>query len=418
MSEPKYDSTIRAYIATVKKVYGTTTPIPTKDKEPDTLSLFNGDKGGSKKIEYYGCIEYAIQSTDKSDIAHPFDKNNFTFPIVDETVLIIKTQRQTFWLPYSRVLYPNYRRELSTFESTKFVDQTTGNKRSPSKETQSHTQTKKYEVKHKIKFLKPYDGDTFITGRVGNTIRFSEKFLVPQGGKPSPTIIMRTLQDPANDSKPTGELVEENFNKDGSSIYISSQDAKIPFIEINPYKDSIKNKTGYFKNKSGQNDLSNSWLNEKDLKGNNIFMQTDRILLAARSKEFLMFGARNMASFTGGKYSVDATNDVHIRAGKDAIYSCGPGKTVFINSDGGKVFVGKYRDGAVASAKRARAEIQHMVNGADLFEILSDMLREIMLITHPSPCGPTGVPNNVSQFANIVRKLPNLYSMNNFLSSK
>ena len=88
---------------------------------------------------------------------------------------------------------------------------------------------KKYEIKEKVKFLKPREGDTLITGRVGNTIRFSELFLTEDDKTSSPSIFIRNKQNPKLDEKLIGELVEEDINEDGTSIYLTSGKVKVPF---------------------------------------------------------------------------------------------------------------------------------------------------------------------------------------------
>ena len=45
----------------------------------------------------------------------------------------------------------------------------------------------------------------------------------------SPSIFIRNVQNPELDKKPIGELVEEDFMKDGSSFYMTSKKVKIKF---------------------------------------------------------------------------------------------------------------------------------------------------------------------------------------------
>ncbi len=170
------------------------------------------------------------------EYSFPFDKNNFTLPLVGETILILQVGTDFFYLPYSNTLYPNYRQDYKTTE--KFSDyniqkEDTSDKNQKYKTTQqtgtSTTQNSsevssvpEYSINEKIKFLKPRQGDTILSGRVGNTIRFSEFFLTEDGKTSTPGIYLRNKQNPELDSKVIGTLVDEDINKDGTSIYITS----------------------------------------------------------------------------------------------------------------------------------------------------------------------------------------------------
>ena len=99
---------IKSFLATVDKVYPTGTPFESINRNDtgslDNVSIYNGN---NKFAEYdsrkYGAITYNFEDTIAiDDIAHPFDKNNFTFPIKGETVVILKMYGLTFWLPYSK----------------------------------------------------------------------------------------------------------------------------------------------------------------------------------------------------------------------------------------------------------------------------------------------------------------------------
>ena len=184
-----------------------------------------------------------------------------------------------FWLPYSITPYSNYRRDYVTYTDLNPTDNSkpestneggkslreTKDSGGQTNSTNKKNSTDDYKVNEKIKFLKPKQGDTIISGRVGNTIRFSEFFLTEDGKTSSSGIFIRNKQNPELDSKKIGELVEEDINKDGTSIYITSNKIKVPF------KEEVK------KEKKGFKDYPNS----KDLSGDQLFINSDRIILSA-----------------------------------------------------------------------------------------------------------------------------------------
>jgi hypothetical protein len=76
------------------------------------------------------------------------------------------------------------------------------------------------------------------------------------------------------DDKKIGELIEEDINKDGTSIYIVSNKVKVPF------KEEIKKEKKAFK----------GYPSSSDFKGDQLFVNSDRIVLSAKAKEFIIFG--------------------------------------------------------------------------------------------------------------------------------
>ena len=101
---------MESFLATVNAVYPTNTDFIKKEGK-DTISIYSKDpKFTDEDARMYGAITYLTQTGVKKDYAFPFDKNNFTFPIKGETVVIFKIANQTFWMPYTNTPYSNYRR--------------------------------------------------------------------------------------------------------------------------------------------------------------------------------------------------------------------------------------------------------------------------------------------------------------------
>jgi hypothetical protein len=398
---------IKSFLAIVNNVYPTNTNFLKVDNK-DYVSIYNDNKDFTEEdSRLYGAITYEYEdSFEIDDYAFPFDKNNFTFPIKGETVVILKMFNQTFWLPYTNTTYSNYRRDEITYKATRPVD-TEGNSTSAqSYRNQSktggktNTQNKKsdigYKINEKIKFLKPKDGDTFISGRVGNTIRFSEFFLTEDGKTSSPSIFIRNRQNPELDSKLIGTLIEEDINKDGTSVYITSNKVKIPF------KETIQKTKIGFKN----------FPNSKDLNGDQFFINSDRVVLSAKAFEFIIFGKGNTGVITDGNYSIDAEKEIYIHSNKNiTIHSAGSNKT-FINSENGKIYLGKD-----SGEGGAGAPVQKMVLGGELVEILKELIDAINTQQYLTPAGNSKIgPENAAQFNSIKGKLNSLLSANNFLS--
>jgi hypothetical protein len=414
---------MESFLARVVKVY------PTNEKPFDRVTggikVYNDNSTFTKEDSgrLYGAISYVYQNAIvEEDYAFPFDKNNFTFPIMGETVTIIKIENETFYLPYSNPPYPNYREKSSiSTTSERTSNKVIGDNKTAadvrntvetggSSATNTNTKEKEnrggYIVNEKIKFLQPRNGDTIISGRAGNTIRFSEFFLTedetidsngnPKGGTSSPSIFIRNKQNQTEDSEPIGTLIEESIDKDGTSVYITSGKVKIPFRE------TIKKQKVAFK----------GYPNSKDLKGNQFFVNSDRVVLSAKAYEFIIFGKGNTGVITDGRFTVDSIGDTHIHSNNNIVLQTN--RNIVFGTEGtGNIWLG----GVKPTKSQAGEDFQKMVMGGELVKILEDLIDEIIKQKYATSCGPTGPgPENIPAFKSIKGRLKTILSARNYLS--
>lgn len=397
---------MKAFLATVDKVYPTNTVFPPKEPK-DYISIYSkSPKFSDTDARKYGAIRYITQTGVETDFAFPFDKNNFTFPIKGETVVIFKIENQTFWMPYTDTPYSNYRRDYKTFKATQPTDVTEIGKNTTAKnykETsaiggntilpEKPNTDKKYIVKENIKFLNPKEGDTILSGRVGNTIRLSEFFL-SSDGKSYPGIYIRNKQNAELDSNPIGQMIDEDINKDGTSVYFVSGKTKVPFKET-----ISKTKIGFKEYPS-------------DFSGEQLFINSDRIILSAKANEFIIYGKGNTGVITDGNYSIDAGKDVYVNSDKNITIHSNGANQIFLNSENGKIYLGKNQ-----GEGDFKADVQNMVLGGVLVQIMSELIDLITESVYASSFGPTFPgPENISSFFALKDKLKTLLSSTNFLS--
>ena len=399
---------VESFLARVVTIYPINAPFD--KREVGNTPVYNTNKEfANEDIRLYGAITYTYEDEIIiEDYAQPIDKNNFTLPIVGETVIILKIEGETYYLPFSSTPYPNYRETIRLKLAGKPVDNSleeTGAKDfnqkiatgGPDKTPPSTKETSGgYKINEKIKFLQPKNGDTILSGRVGNTIRFSEFFLTEDGKTSSPGIYIRNKQNQELDSKPIGTLVDEDINKDGTSVYITSGKIKIPF------KETIKKQKVAFK------DFPSS----DKLKGDQLFVNSDRIVLSSKASEFIIFGKGNTGVITDGNYSVDAEKDIYLHTNsKVTIHSAGSNQ-IFLNSENGKIYLGKNQgEGQVG------APVQQMVLGGELINLFQELIIAIGSQNYLTPSGPSKVgPENFSDFTRISNRLKDILSSTNFLS--
>jgi len=409
-------NTFEAFLATVTNVYTDEQSMSNfkLDINADTIKVYNGNKNFTDiDTRFLGVIEYNYESTFKvPGYAYPFDKNNLTFPIVGETVLILAIENNHYWLPYSNTIYPNYRENYTVSELTKERNsKATPTKSKDYKEAktsgipntpkiQQKSSESEYDVKETVHFLRPKKGDTIISGRVGQTIRISEFFLTEDGKSSSPSIFISNKKNEQNQNKKIGELIEEDINQDGSSVYIVSNKVKVPFKEV------VKKEKIAFK------DFPTS----DKLKGNQIYINSDRVVISSKANEVIIFGAKNTGIITDGRFSVDAKNGAYLHSeGDDITLHTINGKNIFINSDSsGKIYLGKNKGEGGAGA-----DVQKMVLGGELVDVLTQLIEAIVQQVYLTPSGPTATgPTNAPTFNSIKNKLKTILSARNFLSKQ
>ena len=398
---------MESFVATVKKVY---TEFDKPINENDFVSTNNADYIGKNDNRFLGAIEFYKESfINKQNIAYPFDKNNITYPIVGETIIIVEIANSSYWLPYSVSQIPNYREDIKVSQTTKEKDVLTPDSSNKNKsysevksthttgekKTESESSKSQYKKNENIKFLKPKEGDTIISGRVGNTIRFSEFFLTEDGKTSSPGIYIRNKQNPSLDNEILGTLIDEDINHDGTSVYLTSNKSKIPF------KETIKKQKVAFK------DFPTS----DKLKGDQFYLNSDRIILSAKASEFIIFGKGNTGVITDGRFTIDADKEIYAHTNKDIILHTN--KNIVLNSDAsGVVYVGK-----VGKPGAAGADVQRMVLAGELIQLMNELIDEICNMVFATPVGPTSAgPHNAMVFKMIKAKLAKIQSSRNFLS--
>jgi len=403
------EKTVTSFLATVVKVFKVESDFLELKKEEDNIVVYNKNTNFAEKdVRFYGAIYFNAEDTQKEIFAFPIEKNNFTFPIVGETVIIISINKnEYFYLPYTITQYSNFRVDYKTKQNSaeqKLEDSKTASNYETVKNTGTPTNSEssdkekkeEYKVNEKIKFLKPKEGDTIIQGRVGNTIRFSEFFLTEDDKTSSPSIFIRNKQNPELDDKKIGELIEEDINKDGTSIYLTSGKVKVPF------KETIKKTKVAFK----------KYPSSDDLKGDQFWLNSDRVVLSAKAKEFIVYGKGNTGVITDGNFSIDAEKEIYFHNKKNiTIHSEGSNK-IFLNSDNGKIFLGKDKGEGDAGAA-----VQKMVLGGELVKVLEDLIDAITKQIYLTPAGPSATgPTNIATFNQIKSKLKNILAAKNFLS--
>ena len=238
-----------------------------------------------------------------------------------------------------------------------------------------------FKANDKIKRLKLYEGDTLIQSRFGQSIRMSG---YNNGSNSfSPTIIIRNKQAEGGllGGLFGGSDVEEDVNKDGSTIAITSGKYSTDFIPGSP-----KPLVGTNFKMNPAKELINPILKENSeafeaypssLKGNQILITSDRLLFSSRVNETIFWSKNHFGVITDGIFSVDTLLGVTINS-KGNIDIQSPNKDFQIyNGDTGKIRIGN-------------TGMQDAVNGEDLCVFLDELITAIINLADSGLLTPSG----------------------------
>jgi len=203
-----------------------------------------------------------------------------------------------------------------------------------------------------------------------------------------PNLIIRNGESPVNLLKPTINTVEEDLNRDGSIIALTSNEYQMDFqpgfIDANS-KSNFETKPESFVDYPQQ------------LKGNQMLLNSGRIILSAKSGEMIFYSKKNYGFISDGGLSIDNKLGIDVNV-KDNINILTNDKDVSIVTGNGKIFLGS-------------KELEPMVKGQKLVEILGELLDAIGELQFKTPAGPSAIGSeNRKIFENIKSKLNNILS--------
>ncbi len=390
------------------------------EKISDTDKIFEEIQSDSdysdKNGLYYGAIRYRTpeQAETKDEdlkVAFPLDRYNFTLPVRGEIVYIESINGKSFYRPINFQNTNGFNTNLEILSNTvKTIESNSTNAGLENfKEVQetgiansnqtnvSQTKVNKgfagkyYKRNIRLHQLKPNEGDTIIQGKFGNSIRFSGYIHSDKtNGKQYPAILIRNGEnaDSQNNNK-IFDTTTEDVNKDGTSIQITSGEYSTLFKETVKV---IKEAVGTFPSSD-------------QLKGDQIVVNSGRVILSAKTSELFLFSKKNLSIFTDDIITIDAEKGLNfiVQNGPVQIATSG-NNNVIIGVENGKIFAGN--DTATEA----------MLLGNTMVDLMSRLIDAINQMTIATPSGPSAPgPIDKATFNNIKNELKNALSKTNYL---
>ena len=364
-------------------------------------------KNGKDDINFIGAIEFRYSNKSAADdtslpIAYPFDKNYKNLPVRNETVEIVQgSSGQTLYKRIGLELSPNVNVDENYISNNFKPDtdspggkknnynkvQQTGISRTNSDNSTKYSGYGDYFKKQKgIHKLKLYEGDMLFESRFGQSIRFSGYNNVDH--KFSPTIIIRNGENSISKQADIKSATLEDINKDGSIIALTTDQHQLQFV---PGTIDDKGKTD-FQTKPDSFDLYPS-----KFIGDQILLNSGRIILSAKTAEMIFFSKKNYGFISDGAMSIDNKLGIDVSVGDD-INVITNDRDINLVTGKGSVFIGS-------------DNLEPMVKGQQLVDLLAELIDAITQQMYLTPAGPSAIgPTNVAQFGSIKSKLNNVLS--------
>lgn len=356
-------------------------------------------KEGRRTIADVGSIQCRLVSDIQNNeliFARPLDSSVTILPLRNQTVFIQKLGSEYIYTQISKGLSPNTSNAenliSSLFPATQETDAGNTSKNyskvSSTGITRSNTNSVNdfdgfgdyFGIEEGIHKLKLYEGDTLFQGRFGQSIRLSG--YNNADNEFSPSLILRNGESPENRQKEDGVLVEEDVNSDGNIIFLGGGNALLE------YTLPIENKKESFFN----------YPNE--LRGNQILLNSDRVILSAKSSEMIFASKGDIGMITDGQFSLDSNRGINVTV-EDHIFFDTKNRDFNIDIGNGTIALGT--DGTLEAAAK----------GETLVELLGEMLDLIVQQIYLTPAGPSSPgPTNIAQFTTLKSKLNTLLSNN------
>lgn len=419
-------SRISKYLDIKKKELGIVVGIVLDDgdKSKELLSVFDLQDDDLPLSSFVGHVivqRFADFVGGKFDLLPPYIED-LGYPIINETVRIIDDGGKRY---YKRI-------NAAELNSDNFANESSDNffgtgRKEPSKEKNykevqdtgiSNSQTTSGKIENEyftptfFHRLKLNEGDKLLQSRFGQSIRFSgynneEREL-------SPTIVIRNRQnDISLRDNLTNKLVNEDVNRDGSTILLSSNKYKIPF-QPGTIDDG------------GSSDFKTTPINfelPQEYTGfDQMLLNSDRIILSAKSQEMIFFSKGDYGFISDGRFVID-----NGEAGADLDFGDDVNITTDRNDGNFTIQTG---DGGIFLNTTERAE--PLIRGEKLYEFLDKLLTILenfqslgfagLSITNgtpiPPPIGsPEGTPPTTptkAQLTSLRATLQDLKSTKNF----
>ena len=368
----------------------------------------------SERSEFIGAVfiktvSDPVSNIDNAKPYYPRNRNNFILPIVGETVRVFtgggvreyeriasnpNLNVGNFAKDAAKNLLPNDEKpNKSKSKNYKEVSQTGTTNTSGGGDSKIQDYGEYFQPQ-RVNSLRLYEGDTLLQSRFGQSIRFSG--YNNEENTFSPTIIIRNRENDLTTQEKEGFITEEDINRDGSIIAITSADYKLDF---QPGIVDDKGSTDF------ETNPINFELPEEYTGNDQILINSERVILSSKSQEMIFFSKGDYGFISDGKFTIDnGTGGALLDFGDDVLITTDRNDSNFtVLAGSGNIFL------------NTTETTERVVRGDTLVTLLGELIDAINQQVYNTPSGPTAVgPTNRSTFNDIKSRLEEALSTLNY----
>jgi len=339
-------------------------------------------------------------------VYRPIDPLNLDIPLIGETVELVSIGNIKYYRRisvgninkgnavenFNKRVYPITEKNENNAQSYSTTSQT--GIANSNQQTERDTKLGEYFEESQVNRLRLYEGDKLIQSRYGQSIRFSG-YNNPDNVL-APTIHIRNRQnDVSIDQLAPGDITEEDINRDGSTILLTSGQYKIPFqpgVVDDGGSSNFESKPEVFQ------DYPSELVGQDQM-----LLNSGRIILSSKSGEMIFYSKGNYGFISDGVFSIDNgqeganlnfNGDVRFTTNDNSFYILGETGNIYLNTE---------------------ESTSPLVRGDVLKELLSKMLDLIVQQVYQTPAGPTSPgPTNQTEFNRIKSDLDRMLSDLNY----
>jgi hypothetical protein len=148
------------------------------------------------------------------------------------------------------------------------------------------------------------------------------------------------------------------------------------------------------------------------LDGNQLILNSDRIILSAKTGNLIFHSRNNYGFISDGKFSIDNGLGADLDFGGDVNITTDRTSSNFsVNTGSGKIFLNTTTDGKSPNT----SDTEPLVRGNILKQILESLIDLINEQVYKTPSGPTAIgPENKTEFSDLKARLTEMLSTQNF----
>jgi hypothetical protein len=300
----------------------------------------DGKKPEPGSIDYgrIGCIKFRFLQSEKNkekerlNWAYPMENTGITeWPLLNEKVVVVEYSKKWYYtrkLNFKSLVNSNasFKTERINGREEENFNEYTGEPYEGPLSKMNYDGGKDYEgvlgyyfkFNNKIRALKRYEGDTIFESRFGSTIRFgaydsnrtNDNGLGEYAdGGGNPKILIRNRQAPikGEQGKFANGYTEEDVNKDGSSIHITSGKTESSF---SPTTKKVMFRADIKEEQPGYSPDGATDFNYPKQDGDQIVINSDRLIFSSKANETFHFSKKRYAVVTDDEYTVDSHKQI------------------------------------------------------------------------------------------------------------